>query len=232
MNYLQIGSLNIDLQRKAIKNLHITVLPPLGNVRVSAPLRMSDDAVRLAVISRLVWIKKQQAKFINQARQSPREMLARESHYLWGKRYLLEVLPTTGKHRIELSPKKMHLYVRKETNHTNKTAVLEKFYRHELNREIERLLEIWQPKMSVQASGFGIKKMKTLWGSCNTVSGKIWLNLELAKKPLECLEYVMVHELVHLLERHHNARFMAYMDEYLPNWRQRKTLLNELALGV
>lgn len=232
MSDLQIGSLNVDLQRKAIKNLHIAVLPPSGGVRVSAPLRMSDEAVRLAVAARLVWIKRQQAKFMNQARQSPREMLSGESHYLWGKCYLLEVSPTMGRHRIELSHKKMHLYVRKDTSHANKTAVLEKFYRNELKKEIERLLEIWQARMGVRARGFGIKKMKTLWGSCNTASGGIWLNLELAKKPRECLEYVVVHELVHLLERHHNARFMAYMDEYLPNWRQRKTLLNELALGV
>ena len=232
MSNMQIGNLSIDLQRKAIKNLHIAVLPPVGNVRVSAPLRMSDDAVRLAVASRLVWIKKQQAKFASQARQSKREMLAGESHFLWGKRYRLEVLHTTGKHRIELSHQKINLWVRQQTSHTNKIAVLEQYYRDELKREIEKLLAIWQPKMGVQASRFGVKKMKTLWGSCNTVSGSIWLNLELAKKPRECLEYVVVHELVHLLECNHNARFMAYMDEFLPNWRQRKALLNELALGV
>ncbi len=232
MSTLQIGTLSIELQRKEIKNLHIAVLPPAGDVRVSAPLRMSDDAVRLAVAGRLVWIKKQQAKFAGQARQSAREMLTGESHFLWGKRYRLEVLPTTGKHCIEITHQKMKLWVRKNTGLANKTAVLEAFYRAELKRETAKLLFFWQTKMGVRVKQFGVKKMKTMWGSCNTVSGNIWLNLELAKKPPECLEYVVVHELVHLLERHHNAQFMAYMDEYLPNWRARKALLNDLALGV
>ncbi len=225
-NIMQIGTLTIDLHRKAIKNLYIAVLPPAGNVRVSAPLRMSDDAVRLAVASRLTWIKKQQAKFMGQKRQPKREMLSGESHYLWGKRYLLEVAATAGKHRIDLTHHKIKLYVRSGTSHNNKLAVLEQFYRDELKREIAKLLPVWQDKMGVEAKRFGVKKMKTLWGSCNTVSGSIWLNLELAKKPPECLEYVVVHELVHLLERYHNARFMAYMDKYLPGWKQRKALLN------
>lgn len=232
MSNMQIGNLNIDLQRKAIKNLHITVLPPDGTVRVSVPLRMSDDSVRLAVASRLTWIRKQQSKFASQARQSEREMLTGETHFLWGKRYRLEVLHTTGKHHVELTHPKIKLWIGKQTNHANKTDVLERYYRNELKREIEKLLTIWQPKMDVQVKQFGVKKMKTMWGSCNPISGSIWLNLELAKKPPECLEYVLVHELVHLLERHHNERFVAYMDKYLPNWRQRKALLNELALGV
>lgn len=229
---MQIGNLSVEVRRKAIKNLHIIVIPPSGAVRVSAPLKMSDDAVRMAVASRLLWIKKQQRSFENQAREPAREMLSGESHYLWGKRYLLEVLPTRGKHRVEVEHRKIKLFVRPNTDLKNQIAVIETFYRNELKREIAKLLVKWQPQMGVIAKRFGVKKMKTLWGSCNTDTASIWLNLELAKKPPECLEYVVVHELTHLLERHHNARFMAHMDNFLPNWQIIKQRLNDLKLGV
>lgn len=229
---MQIGNLSVEVRRKAIKNLHISVLPPSGVVRVSAPLKMSDDAVKMAVANRLQWIKKQQRAFKNQARETAREIVSGESHYLWGKRYLLEVLPTTGKHSLEVEHRKIKLFVRPNTDLKKQTAVIESFYRNELKREIGKLLEKWQPKMGVVAKRFGVKKMKTLWGSCNTDTASIWLNLELAKKPPECLEYVVVHELTHLLERHHNARFMAHMDNFLPNWQIIKQRLNALKLGV
>lgn len=229
---MQIGNLNVEVRRKAIKNLHISVLPPSGVVRVSAPLKMSDDAVKMAVANRLQWIKKQQRAFKNQARETVREIVSGESHYLWGKRYLLEVLPTTGKHSLEVEHRKIKLFVRPNTDLKKQTAVIESFYRNELKREIAKLLEKWQPKMGVVAKRFGVKKMKTLWGSCNTDTASIWLNLELAKKPPECLEYVVIHELTHLLERHHNAHFMAHMDNFLPNWQIIKQRLNALKLGV
>ena len=229
---MQIGNLNVEIRRKAIKNLHISVLPPSGAVRVSAPLKMNDDALKMAVASRLLWIKKQQRAFENQARETAREMVSGESHYLWGKRYLLEVLPTTGRHRLEIGHRTIKLFVRPNTGLKNQTAVIETFYRNELKREIAKLLAKWQPKMGVTAKRFGVKKMKTLWGSCNTDTAGIWLNLELAKKPPECLEYVVVHELTHLLERCHNARFMAHMDNFLPNWQSIKQRLNALKLGV
>ena len=229
---MQIGNLSVEVRRKAIKNLHIIVLPPSGAVRVSAPLKMSDDAVRMAVASRLLWIKKQQRSFENQAREPAREMLSGESHYLWGKRYLLEVLPTRGKHRVEIEHRKIKLFVRPNTDLKNQIAVIETFYRNELKREIAKLLVKWQPQMGVIAKRVGVKKMKTLWGSCNTDTASIWINLELAKKPPACLEYVVVHELTHLLERHHNARFMAHMDNFLPNWQIIKQRLNDLKLGV
>ena len=200
---MQIGNLNVEIRRKAIKNLHISVLPPSGAVRVSAPLKMSDDAVKMAVASRLLWIKKQQRAFENQARETAREMVSGESHYLWGKRYLLEVLPTTGRHRLEIGHRTIKLFVRPNTGLKNQTAVIETFYRNELKREIAKLLAKWQPKMGVTA-----------------------------KKPPECLEYVVVHELTHLLERCHNARFMAHMDNFLPNWQSIKQRLNALKLGV
>ena len=180
----------------------------------------------------MLWIKKQQGILENQARETTREIVSGESHYLWGKRYLLEVLPTTGRHRLEVEHRKIKLFVRPNTNFKNQTAVIETFYRNELKREIAKLLAKWQPKMGVTAKRFGVKKMKTLWGSCNTDTASIWLNLELAKKPPECLEYVVVHELTHLLERHHNARFMAHIDNLLPNWRNIKQRLNALKLGV
>lgn len=229
---LYIGSLSVTLHRKAIKNMNITVLPPMGDVRVSAPLKMSDEMIRLTLAGRLSWIKQQQAKFMGQARQSPREMLSGESHYLWGERYLLDVVPTTGKHYLVVGHHHIKLFVKENTSHSNKLLVLERFYRDEMKKEITRLLTIWQNKMGVEAKQFGVKKMKTLWGSCNPDAKTIWLNLELAKKPKECLEYVVIHELVHLLERHHNDKFKAYMDEFLPNWRHIKQLLNELSLGV
>ena len=229
---MQIGKLSVEVRRKAMKNLHISVFPPSGVVRVSAPLKMSDDAVKMAVASRLLWIKKQQSIFENQARETTREIVSGESHYLWGKRYLLEVLPTTGRHRLEVEHRKIKLFVRTNTDFKNQTAVIETFYRNELKREIANLPAKWQPKMGVTAKRFGVKKMKTLWGSCNTDTASIWLNLELAKKPPECLEYVVVHELTHLLERHHNARFMAHIDNFLPNWRNIKQRLNALKLGV
>ena len=229
---MQIGNLSVEVRRKSIKNLHISVLPPSGVVRVSAPLKMSDDAVKMAVANRLQWIKKQQRAFKNQARETAREIVSGESHYLWGKRYLLEVLPTTGKHSLEVEHRKIKLFVRPNTDLKKQTAVIESFYRNELKREIGKLLEKWQPQMGVVAKRFGVKKMKTLWGSCNTDTASIWLNLELAKKPPECLEYVVVHELTHLLERHHNARFMAHMDNFLPNWQIIKQRLNALKLGV
>ena len=178
---MQIGNLSVEVRRKAIKNLHISVLPPSGGVRVSAPLKMSNDAVKMAVASRLLWIKKQQSIFENQARETTREIVSGESHYLWGKRYLLEVLPTTGRHRLEVEHRKIKLFVRPNTNFKNQTAVIETFYRNELKREIAKLLAKWQPKMGVTAKRFGVKKMKTLWGSCNTDTASIWLNLELQK---------------------------------------------------
>ena len=228
---LQIGSLEMQLHRKAIKNLHISVLPPDGKVRISAPERMTDTAIRMAVISRIAWIKKQQGDFAKQPRQSDREMVNGECHYLWGRRYRLNVSERQGRHEVSVGGDKLHLRVNPGTTAEKKMLVLSEFYRLELKQRIEDLLDGWQDKIGVEASACGIKKMKTKWGSCNTSSRRIWLNLELAKKPPECLEFILVHELVHLLERHHNDRFKAYMDKHLPDWRERRNLLNSMPLG-
>ncbi|MDN7132090.1 SprT family zinc-dependent metalloprotease [Halomonas sp. MC140] len=231
MANIEIGTIAMQLNRKAIKHLHISVLPPDGRVRVSAPTAMSDTSIRMAVISRIPWIKQQQRDFAKQPRQSPREMVNGESHYLWGKSHRLNLVERSGKHAIKASRRKLHLHVNPGTSLENKNRVLTEFYRAELKFRIPELLTYWQDKIGVEASDWGVKKMKTKWGSCNTDAKRIWLNLELAKKPPECLEYILVHELVHLLERHHNDRFMAYMDKYLSNWRERKNLLNSMPLA-
>jgi len=231
MPKVEIGSIAMQLNRKAIKNLHISVLPPDGRVRVSAPESMTETAIRMAVISRIPWIKKQQSDFAKQPRQSDREMVSGECHYLWGRRYRLNVVERAGKHEIKLGRGRLHLYVNPATTLENKALVLSSYYRDALKARIAELLPVWEDKIGVTATDWGIKKMKTKWGSCNTQAKRIWLNLELAKKPPECLEYILVHELVHLLERNHNERFKGYMDKLLPDWRERRDLLNRMPLA-
>lgn len=231
MPVIEIGSIAIQLNRKPIKNLHISVLPPSGLVRVSAPESMTDTAVRMAVISRIPWIKKQQSDFAKQSRQSDREMVSGECHYLWGKRYRLNIVERAGKHEIKQGNDRLHLYVSAETTLENRALVLNSFYRDVLKSRITELLPSWESKIGVATADWGVKKMKTKWGSCNTQAKRIWLNLELAKKPPQCLEYILVHELVHLLERKHNERFKTHMDKLLPDWRERQSLLNKMPLA-
>lgn len=231
MPKVEIGSIAMQLNRKAIKNLHISVLPPDGRVRVSAPESMTETAIRMAVISRIPWIKKQQSDFAKQPRQSDREMVSGECHYLWGRRYRLNLIERSGKHEIKLGRGRLHLYVNPATTLENKAMVLSSYYRDALKARIAELLPVWEDKIGVIAADWGVKKMKTKWGSCNIQAKRIWLNLELAKKPPECLEYILVHELVHLLERNHNERFKGYMDKLLPDWRERRDLLNRMPLA-
>lgn len=231
MPKVEIGSITMQLNRKAIKNLHISVLPPDGRVRVSAPESMTETAIRMAVISRIPWIKKQQSDFAKQPRQSDREMVSGECHYLWGRRYRLNLIERSGKHEIKLGRGRLHLYVNPATTLENKALVLSSYYRDALKARIAELLPVWEDKIGVTAANWGVKKMKTKWGSCNIQAKRIWLNLELAKKPPECLEYILVHELVHMLERNHNERFKGYMDKLLPDWRERRDLLNRMPLA-
>lgn len=230
-SHLEIGSIAMQLNRKPIKHLHISVLPPDGKVRVSAPVSMSDTAIRMAVINRLAWIKKQQRDFAQQPRQSSREMVSGECHYLWGKRYRLNVVERAGKHEIKLGRGRLHLYVSTNTTLANRALVLNSFYRERLKERIAELLPTLESRLGVAAADWGIKRMKTKWGSCNIQAKRIWLNLELVKKPPECLEYILVHELVHLLERKHNEQFQAFMDQFLPNWRERRNLLGRMPLA-
>ncbi len=229
---ITVGGLTVEVVRKNIKNLHLGVYPPNGRVRVAAPLVVSDEAVRLAVIGKLGWIKRQQAKFADQPRQSQREMVNGESHYFLGQRYRLRVLAYTGPPRIRCSGADfLDLFVRPETTVEQRQRVLEDWYREQLRGRIPALLEQWQPILGVKAADWGIKKMKIRWGSCNIRARRVWFNLELAKKPVQCLEYVVVHELVHLLERNHNARFKALMEQHLPTWRACREELNRAPLG-
>lgn len=229
---LIIRDIPILIVRKSIKNLHIGVYPPDGYVRVVAPLYLTEDNIRLAVISRLSWIKKQQTQFKAQPRQTKCEMVAGESHYVFGHRYRMEVIERPGHHEVVIVNNSIiQLFVNPGTSPKNRALVLTEWYREQLKLKIPDLLNRWQSIIGEQVADWGIKKMKTRWGSCNIKERRIWLNLELAKKPIECLEYVLVHELVHLLERHHNERFQAYMDQYLPHWRQCREILNQEPLG-
>ncbi|WP_296542816.1 M48 family metallopeptidase [Rhodoferax sp.] len=229
---LQVGGIKVEVVRKDIKNLHLGVYPPLGRVRVAAPLVISDDAVRLAVIDKLGWIKRQKAKFVEQPRQTQREMVNGESHYFLGQRYRLRVHEVAAPARVAVRGiASLDLFVRSGASAEQREAVLLHWYRGQLKALIPPLLEKWQPILGVQASHWGIKKMKTKWGSCNPSAKRLWFNLELAKKPEMCLEYIVVHELLHLLERKHSERFTALMDAYLPNWRVCRETLNGGMLG-
>lgn len=229
---LQVGSIEALVVRKRIKNLHLSVLPPLGRVRVTAPLAMKDDAIRALLATRLSWIKKQQTKFEGQERQTRREYVSGESHYFWGKRYRLEVRYENKPSSISLKGKnKIILSVRLHSNRTKRERVMMDWYRKELRAVASVLLVRWQKKIGVQVSGWGIKRMKTRWGTCNHKASRIWLNLELAKKPEHCLNFIIAHEMTHILERNHNDRFKAYMDTFMPRWRQYKDELNQSVLS-
>ena len=229
---ITVNGLTVEVVRKPIKNLHLGVYPPQGRVRVAAPLAVDDEAVRLAVVGKLGWIKRQRAKFQAQPRQSERRMVSGESHYFLGRRYRLRVHETTGALRIALrGTATMDLFVRPGTTVERRERVLHDFYRAELKRLLPELLDKWQPKLGVEARAWGIKRMKTKWGTCNIEVRRIWLNLELAKKPVPCLEYILVHELAHLHERHHNERFTGLLDQHLPQWRTLREELNGSVLS-
>jgi predicted metal-dependent hydrolase len=228
---LIVSGLQIQVVRKTIKNLHLGVYPPAGRVRVAAPLAMSDDAVRRAVIGKLGWIKRQRARFEAQLRQTKREMVRGESHYFLGRRYRLHVIEHAGPAKIVLRNRVLELAVRPEFNAKARERALHQWYRVRLRELIPPLLAKWEPIVGVQTTDWGIKKMKTKWGACSAGSRRIWLNLELAKKPLQCLEYLIVHELVHFIERHHNDRFVSLMDRHLPDWRLRRDELNSAPLA-
>jgi len=217
----------VDVVRKDIKNLHLAVYPPAGRVRVAAPLRMSDEAVRLAVISRLAWIKRQQAKFEGQERQSAREYVTGESHYFQGQRYRLNVVYHNKPPKVAFRNKTtMDLFVRTGSDTAQRERVLLAWYRKQLKEAVPPLISKWEAILGVKVAECGVKQMKTKWGSCNKDARRIWLNLELAKKPVQCLEYIVVHEMVHLLERHHNDRFTKHMDKFMPQWRLIRSELN------
>jgi len=229
---IRVSGLAVQIVRKDIKHLHLGVYPPRGRVRVAAPPRVSDDAVRLAVIGKLAWIKKQQAKFAAQPRQTAREMVSGESHYYLGRRYRLRVVEHAGPSRVMLrSRAALELRVRSDYGAKEREQVLWRWYRERLRELVPPLLAKWEAVLGVRAATVGIKKMKTKWGACSVDARRIWLNLELAKKPVQCLEYLIVHELTHLIEPHHNDRFVSLMDRHLQHWRHHRKILNEAPLG-
>lgn len=229
---ISVAGIRIEVVRKDIKNLHLGVYPPQGRVRVAAPLVVSDEAVRLAVIDKLGWIKRQKAKFAQQLRQTRREMVSGESHYFLGRRYRLRIHEQDGPARVAVrGVASLDLFVRPGTDIEQREAALLRWHREQLKMLVPPLLEEWQSVLNVQVADWGIKKMKTKWGSCNAAARRVWFNLELAKKPAQCLEYIVVHELAHLLERRHNQRFTELMDARMPQWRKYREMLNRSPLG-
>lgn len=229
MTSMMIGDLEINVIKKKIKNLHLSVHPPDGRVRIAAPETMNDEAIKIFAISKLSWIKKQRGKFQAQERQSEREFVSGESHYYQGHRYLLNVISTNKKQRVEIDRhKNINLYVREGATRERREKVMTEWYRKQLKSQIPPYIEKWEKRMGVKVDSWGVKLMKTRWGTCNPKARRIWVNLELAKKSPQCLEYIIVHEMVHLLERLHNDKFIAYMDRFLPNWRSVKQELNGL----
>lgn len=225
---MQLGGIAVDVVLKDIKNVHLSVYPPTGRVRISAPSRMSLDTIRVFAISKLGWIKQQQKKLRTQERETPREYLDRESHYVWGRRYLLKVVEQDAAPAVELKHSKLLLRVRPGSGDEKKQAVLEEWYRQQLKEAVPPLIAKWQPLMGVHTERFFVQRMKTKWGSCNHGSGTIRFNTELTKKPRECLEYIVVHEMAHLLEPTHNQRFVALMEQFMPKWQFYRDTLNRL----
>ena len=228
MPQLMLDDIVVDVVLKDIKNVHLSVYPPEGRVRISAPQRMGMETIRVFAISRLGWIRQQQKKLREQERETHREYVDRESHYVWGKRYLLAVSERDEPPSIELKHSRMLLRVRPRTDADKRHVLVEEWYREQIKMAVPALLARWAPRIGVRVGRFYVQRMKTKWGSCNHKARTIRLNTELAKKPAECLEYIVLHELVHLLEPTHNARFVALMDRFMLKWQFQRQVLNRL----
>ncbi len=231
MHQINLGNINVDVVLKNIKNVHLSVQPPLGKVRIAAPDRMELETIRMFAISKLSWIKKHQTKMLKQERESLKDYKTRESHYFLGKRYLLKVVEDNHKPSVLLNHSSIVLNVRPNSSSEQRQNLLQEWYRNQLKEVSLKMIRKWEKKMNVKVEDLRVRKMKTRWGSCNQESKKIHLNLELAKKPLQCLEYIIVHEMVHLLERKHGERFLAYMNKFLPSWKAYKEELSRLPIA-
>ncbi|WP_412178694.1 M48 family metallopeptidase [Sedimentibacter sp.] len=229
MDKITVSNIDIDLVRKKIKNIHLSVYPPDGRVRLAVPEKMNDEAVRVFAVSKLAWIMKQRKKFSAQDRQTEREFISGESHYYFGERCLLNVIETNGKQHVELRGNKyIDLYVRPGSTVDKREKIMSDWYRQNIKAIIPDYINKWEDIIGVSVNDWGVKLMKTKWGTCNVQDKRIWINLELAKKNPRCIEYIVVHEMVHLLERHHNDTFKAYMTKFLSNWKSIKDELNGL----
>ena len=225
-----ISNIPVEVVRKNIKNMHLSVLPPDGRVRVSAPTQLTDEAITMFVRTKLGWIKKQQEKFQQQPRQSERQYVSGETLYVWGKQYFLQVEYSYKGNVLTLSGDKAILTVRKESSPTQRESFVNEWYRNLLKQEVAKYLPKWEKTTGLYCSSWQSKYMTTKWGTCNPTSKKIWLNLQIKKKPIECLEYVILHELAHLKVHNHGPEFTAILDQYMPYWREHKRRLNDSTL--
>ena len=227
--HINVSDIRVDVIKKDIKNIHLAVYPPTGRVRLSSPKSMKTESLRLFVISKLGWIKKRIRDMHTQIREQEREYIQGESHYVQGKRYLMNVIERDGPPRVVIRNKKyMDLYVRPGSDKAKREEVVKEWYRYLLKEQIPALIEKWGQSLDVTINDWGVRQMKTKWGSCNIKEKRIWLNLELGKKPKHCLDYVVLHEMLHLKERHHNDRFKALLDQHMPGWKKRREELNEV----
>lgn len=227
---MAIGGLTVEVHRKKMKNLRLKVVPPTGNVIVSAPHRVPKYEISTFVLSELAWIREQQEALSKQGVRPLLKYISGETHFLWGERIVLELLPTTSRQYAVMGDGVIKLFAKPTSNSSEREHVLKEFYRATIKEEIPRLLETWEPQMGVKSLDWGVKKMKTRWGTCNTRDKRIWLNLELAKHERACLEYVVVHELAHLIERNHSPRFWSIVETFIPNWRDVRERLNRASI--
>ena len=228
---LKIANVQIDVVRKNIKNMHLAVYPPHGRIRLAVPENTDEEILRLFAISKLGWIKKHVKNFKEQARETKRDYVSGESHFFQGKRYILEVHEDKGYSKVSVNgTKKINFKVPTGATTEDKARIMKEWYRKQLKIQIPPLIQKWEKVVGVQVNDWGVKQMKTKWGACNVDAKRIWLNLELAKKPPICLEYILVHELVHLHEKNHNERFIALMNQFMPKWRLHRNELNSLPI--
>ncbi|OJV91799.1 MAG: metal-dependent hydrolase [Bacteroidia bacterium 44-10] len=228
MEHIVVNNISIEVEYKKIKNIHLSVYPPDGRVHISAPETMKPDSVRLYAISKISWINRQKENVLKQERQTPREYVSGENHYFKGQRYRLKVIYYNDIPKVRLEGKRfINLYVREGTTDNKRAEILKEWYRKELRETLSPLVEKWSQILQVIPKHWEIKQMKTRWGSCNTRTKRILFNLELAKKPTHCIEYIVVHELAHLIERQHNDRFMSILNIHMPQWEMYKDELNE-----
>lgn len=226
---MRIAEFDIEVEHKRIKNIHLAVYPPNGRVHISVPDYMKDDEVSMFLYTKLPWIRKQHEKVLSQERQGEREYVSGESHYLFGRRYLMKIIPTTERTHIIKKVKYLEMYVRKDAGTERRKTVMEGFYRMELRPVLKAFVYKWADVMEENPSSFewSILLMQKQWGSCITTSRKIQFNLLLARVPLRCIEYIVVHEMLHLKEHRHNKDFVTMLDKYLPDWQLRKKELDE-----
>lgn len=230
--HFTVRGIDVDVVYKDIKHLHIGVYPPEGRVRIAAPRRLDDDQVRLAVVQRLTWIKRQREQLRSVERQTEREMVTGESHYVWGVRRRLKVVERPGRAHLEIDGERLTLYVAAETPPAKRREYLDEWYREQLRQALPGLIAKWEQRLGVTVPKWTIRRMKTKWGSCNRETRHVWFNVELAKKHPDCLEYIVVHEMTHYFERNHGDPFVDLMNQHLPDWESRRRLLNAEPLAA